>query len=137
MIATIKSGGDLTIQRPEKKEAQVITRTQLEQKSDGQGLALLESGIPQSFDEFQKKFTVTEITKVGDVWQVEAKLTGSTAAVRKLVFQIQDGTFTLNGLQFFFRDASRVESKFSQFKENAPLPKATFTPDLTGYQVKP
>jgi outer membrane lipoprotein-sorting protein len=137
MIATVKSGGSLTIQHPDKHEAEVITRTMLEEKSDGQGLALLESGFPQSFAEFQKKFEITGITKAGEVWQVEAKLIGSSGgAVRKLIFLIQDGAFTLNGLQFFFRDGSRVESNFTKFVENAALPKDCFVPDLKGYTVK-
>ncbi len=137
MIATVKSGGSLTIQHPDKKEAEVITRAMLEEKSDGQALALVESGFPQSFAEFQKKFEVTGISKVGEVWQVEAKLAGSSGgAVRKLVFLIQDGAFTLNGLQFFFRDGSRVESTFTKFTENGALPKDCFVPDLKGYQMK-
>jgi outer membrane lipoprotein-sorting protein len=137
MIATIKAGGDLIIQHPDKKHAEVISRAKLEEKSDGQGLALLESGFPQSFDDFQKKFEVMNIVKVGEVWKVDAKLAGgASATVRKLVFLIQDGAFTLNGLQFYFRDGSHVESNFTKFTENAALPKDAFVPDLKGYEVK-
>jgi outer membrane lipoprotein-sorting protein len=142
MIATVKAGGDLTIQHPnkehpEEQKAEVITRAMLQEKGDGQGLALLESGFPQSMAEFQKKFDVTKVEKQGDFWQVDAKLIGGASkAVTKVVFQIQDGAFTLSGLQFHFRDTSRVESRFTTFIENPKLPKDCFVPDLTGYKLK-
>ncbi len=137
MIATVKAGGDLTIQHPGEQKAEVITRAMLQEKGDGQGLALLESGFPQSFAEFQKKFEVTKVEKQGEFWQVEAKLVGSASkAVTKVVFLIQDGAFTLGGLQFHFRDTSRVESRFTKFIENPTLPKDCFVPDLSGYKVK-
>lgn len=137
LIATMKSGGNLTIQRPEKMEAEVITHAQLQDKADDHGVAFLESGFPRSIAEFQKKFTVTGVTKNGALWQVETKLAeSSNPVVRKFIILIQDGSFTLAGLQFFFRDGSRIESTFTNLKENPSLPADSFTPDLKGYSVK-
>ena len=137
LIATMKSGDSLTIQRPEKMEAEVIAHSQLQQKADDHGVAFLESGFPRSFEEFQKKFTITAVTKNGAMWQVETKLAeGSNPIVRKFILLIHDGSFTLGGLQFFFRDGSRIESTFTNLKENPGLPADCFKPDLKGYTVK-
>lgn len=137
LIATMKSGDNLTIQRPEKMEAEVIGHSQLQQKADDHGVAFLESGFPRSFEEFQKKFTVTAVTKNGAMWQVETKLAeGSNPIVRKFILLIHDGSFTLGGLQFFFRDGSRIESTFTNLKENPPLAADYFKPDLKGYTIK-
>ena len=137
LIATAKTGGDLTIQRPQKKEAEVITHQQLQEKADGQGISLLESGFPRSFEEFQKKFEILSLTKSETTWSLEVKLAqASNAVVRKIVILFQDGSFTLSGLQLFFRDGSRIESYFTESKENPTLGKELFVPDLTGYAVK-
>lgn len=137
LIATMKSGGDLTIQHPDKKEAEVLASSQLHEKADDHGVAFLESGFPRSFEDFRKKFEILAVTKSGANWQVETRLAqSSNPIVRKLVLLIQDGSFTLAGLQFFFRDGSRIESSFSNLQSNPTLPKDCFTPDLTGYTVK-
>ena len=137
LIATMKSGDNLTIQRPEKMEAEVIAHSQLQEKADDHGVAFLESGFPRSFEEFQKKFTVTAVTKTGAMWQVETKLAESAnPIVRKFILLIHDGSFTLGGLQFFFRDGSRIESTFTNLKENPALPADCFKPDLKGYTIK-
>ena len=137
LIATMKSGDNLTIQRPEKMEAEVIAHSQLQEKADDHGVAFLESGFPRSFEEFQKKFTVTAVTKTGAMWQVETKLAESAnPIVRKFILLIHDGSFTLGGLQFFFRDGSRIESTFTNLKENPALPADCFKPDLKGYAIK-
>lgn len=138
LIVTAKSGGNLTIQRPEKKEAEVFTRQQLQEKADGHGVAFLESGFPRSFEEFQKRYEVTGVKQNGAFWEIEARLAqGSNPVVRKVLLLVQDGTFTLAGLQLFFRDGSRIESSFTNSKENPSLGKDIFTPNLTGYTVKP
>ncbi len=138
LIATVPAGGALTVQHPDKKQAEVIPRAKLEAQADGTGLAMLESGFPTSMATFKKKFEVLAVVKQGALWVVDAKLagTGITAPVRKIVFVIQDETWTLNGLQFHFRDGSRVESTFTKLTENAPLPQDCFRPQLDGYEVK-
>jgi outer membrane lipoprotein-sorting protein len=137
VIAIIKAGGDLTIQHTDKKKAEVLTRKELEEKSDGMGVAFLESGFPRSLEEFQKRFEVTSVEKSGDYYQVEAKLAeGANPVLRKTVFFIHDGTWTLGGMHFYFRDGSRVESTFSGVEENKPIPASLFAPNLEGYSVK-
>lgn len=137
MIATLKSGGDLTLQNPEKKEAEVITRKQLEEKADGQGLAFIESGFPKSYEEFSKKFEISAISKEGATYNVETKLAeGSSMIIRKMVLSIAEPDYALTGIQFFFRDGSRVESTFTSLKKNPAISKDAFTPDLSGYAVK-
>lgn len=137
LILTSKSGGNLTIQRPEKMEAEVFTREQVEAKADGHGLAFIESGFPRSMEAFQKRYEVTALTKQGSHWNVETKLINtSSKVVRKLVLIIADGRPTLSGLQIFFQDGTRMESTFSNHKENAGLNDALFVPNLTGYTIK-
>jgi outer membrane lipoprotein-sorting protein len=137
VIATVKKDGDLTVLHLDKKEAEVMTRQQLNDKTDGQGVAFLESGFPRDLDSFLQRFEVTSVAKDHDYFRVEAKFANSSnAIVRKFVFLIHEGTWILGGLQFHFRDGSRVESTFTKFVENQPVADSQFTPDLAGFAIK-
>ena len=136
-IAIVKPGGDLTVLHADKGEAEIFTRKDLEERSDGMGVAFLESGFPRNFEEFTKRFEVTEVEKTGDYYQVDARLAeGANPVLRKMVFFVHDGSWMLGGIHFYFRDGSRVESTFSEITENKPIDGALFTPDLKGYKVK-
>jgi hypothetical protein len=137
-IATMKPGGALTVQHVAKKEAEVMTREALEDKAGGQALAMLESGFPTSMDEFQKRFTVSEVQKVdGGYFRVSAQLAGGhNPVIRKVEFFIHEAGWTLGGLHFHFRDGSRIENTFTATKENVKLGENIFTPDLSGYTIK-
>lgn len=137
IIAAVKNGGDLTVLHVDKHEAEVFSRQQLNEKADGQGIAFLDSGFPKSFEEFQKRFQVTDVEKVGAYFKVQAKLAGTgNPILRKVEFYIQDGTWMLGGLHFHFRDGSRVETTFTRVMENQGMPDSQFTLDLTGCTVK-
>lgn len=137
LILTSNSGGNLTIQRPEKMVAEVFTREQVQAKSDGHGLAFIESGFPRSMEAFQKRYEITAITKIENDWYVEAKPANtSSKVVSKLVLIIADRSAMLSGLRIFFKDDTWMESTFSNHKENAGLSDALFVPNLTGYTIK-
>lgn len=138
MIATLDKTGTLTMQYPQKKQADVLSPTALEEMAGGQGVALLQGGFPKSMDDWKQRFEILDTTQEegGNVTKISTKLAGKyNPVIQKVDFFVQTSTGTLDAIHFYFRDGSRIENKFTETAENVTIPESTFTPDLTGYEI--
>ncbi len=138
LIAILKPGREeLTVARTEKKEAEVIGKAALQKDRMGQGLSLMQAGFPSSLEEFQKRFTILAIIPESNWHRVELKPAVTMGgAVVKVMLMLNATTHKLDAMHVYFRDGSRISSIFTSMKENAAIPAAQFSMDLTGYTVK-
>ena len=138
LVVVMSPQEELSVIYPQKKSAEVFSKTALEREDAGQGIAFLRAGFPTSLEEFLKRFEVTEVT-VADGWDVVSVKPaggGASFAVRKLVLAINQKTHRLGSMQIHLRDGSWMNNTVTGIQENPVIPAAQFSYDLTGFNVK-
>lgn len=100
--------------------------------------AFLESGIPDSLQDFQRFFRILDSTEEGSLDRVKLEVKDSRAqtALTGMDFLIDRPSNLLAGYDVSFRDGSSIRTRFLQVKKNAAFEAGLFQPDTTGYTVK-
>jgi outer membrane lipoprotein-sorting protein len=100
--------------------------------------AFLESGIPDSPEDFRKFFRILGASEDGslDRVQLEVKDAKAQTALTAMDFLIDRSSNLLAGYDISFRDGSNIRTRFLQVKKNSAFDPALFQPDTTGYTVK-
>jgi hypothetical protein len=102
-------------------------------------LTFLEAGFPQTIEEFQQRFRIDSVRRVGDgTFQISGQIADRRAAtaILKVLFVIHETSHQLRRLEVWFRDGSKVINKFQKVTENASVPGSVFQIDLAGYRIE-
>lgn len=104
-------------------------------KSSGApGLSSLTRGFPKTMAEFNHRYKVLNIAKVGNSWEVVTQPLGRDGeGVSRFRFVIDQQRFLLKGLVIDLKDGSTVTTTFQRVNRNAAINAAVFKPDMTGY----
>lgn len=100
--------------------------------------AFLESGIPDSLEEFQKFFRIlgVESEEGKHRLKLEVKDARAQGALVSVSFLIDPTTNLLSGYDVEFRDGSSIRTRFQKVRKNAEIDGALFNPDTSGFHIE-
>ena len=134
----ISKNGEILLLRPGKKTGERHSGNHSHNSRQSPGMLFFEIGFPRDYKEFNKRFTVTGLSRLGDSYFISLKFNDrrSNIAIRKVVFQVDSKTYLTQSMEMRFRDASSIKTKFSDVEENAVVKDSVFEFDLNGYRLK-
>ncbi|MFM7180428.1 MAG: LolA family protein [Verrucomicrobiales bacterium] len=123
------------------QDKKLVERRVIGEKGDNQGemeKAFLESGIPDSLEDFQKFFRILGTSAEGGLDRVNLEVKDSRAqtALTAMDFLIDRNSNLLAGYDVSFRDGSSIRTRFIQVKKNSAFTDDLFAPDTSGYTLK-
>lgn len=136
-IAISKNGTFLMVS-PMKNSAERHSDKGLKNSSRSPVSMFFEAGFSNDYNEFIRRFTVTEITRRDGKFLISLKVNDrrTSLALRKIVFEMNSKTYVTESMEIRFRDTSSIKTKFSDVRENEDLSNDLFEYDLTGFHIK-
>lgn len=133
----IHRDGEILVLRPEKRTAERRRLGEGDERSGEVERAFLETGLPDSREDFDKFFTLVSAKAEGafDMVRIKPRDAEARRALRWIDLLVHRGRNELAGYDVVFRDESVIRTRFRTLRKNPSIDDKLFSPDLTGYEV--